>query len=404
MLSSPVEGAASSSNNSTGFAAPDATVQADHNDTLPNHMAMDAADLFIVDEDEGLEQHVTTTPDGGHGPPEDAEIEVRNGSLPPAWPAAYPYPVEDDRILVVKEPWVSMILSGEKTMELRHIKLNQPWYWLARSGSGLIVGRAETDGFVLMESVAQLQEYEEEHRFRSTKLPYKKTYGTRLRNVQAVPDTPYVLHVGAVGVVKYQAPEWARDDLQPDVDNDPESVPGVSRKFEEFVESVGDSDGLYALIRQHATSRCGSTWWREDLKTVLDEICMESGLLDHMESDLDLAQVSNYLEMLQAEAAAQEKLIEAIAGSPWTWNQHTSVHEADENNMNLDDWRNGKRKRTSSSFSQSETQDQTGTMVEMDSDVELFNELKEDVLNKEVAAQQDEERAAKKRRQKPHEA
>eukprot|EP00973_Karenia_brevis_P084191 11682511-Karenia_brevis.AAC.1 len=72
--------------------------------------------------------------------------------------------------------------------------------------------------------------------------------------------------------------------------------------------------------------------------------------------------------------------------------------------MNLDEWRSGKRKRTSSSFSPSETRDQTGTMVEMDSDMELFNELKEDVLNKEVAAQQDEERAAKKRRQKPHEA
>eukprot|EP00973_Karenia_brevis_P088445 12263587-Karenia_brevis.AAC.1 len=69
-----MEGAASSSNNGTGFAAPGANGQADHNDTLPNHMAMEAADLFIVDEDEGLEQQVTITPDDGHGPPEDAGI------------------------------------------------------------------------------------------------------------------------------------------------------------------------------------------------------------------------------------------------------------------------------------------------------------------------------------------
>eukprot|EP00973_Karenia_brevis_P080892 11222065-Karenia_brevis.AAC.1 len=74
-------------------------------------MAMDAADLFIVDEDEGLAQQVTATPDGGRGPPENGGTEVRNGSIPVAWPVALPYPAENDRILVVKEPWISMILE-----------------------------------------------------------------------------------------------------------------------------------------------------------------------------------------------------------------------------------------------------------------------------------------------------
>eukprot|EP00973_Karenia_brevis_P061682 8578226-Karenia_brevis.AAC.1 len=168
MLSSPIEeetiASASGNHNGTGFAALGVAVQADHTDTLPNHMAMDAADLFIVDEDEGMEQQLTTTPGGGHGPPGDAGTEVRNGSLPLEWPAALPYPVENDRILVVKEPWISMILSGEKTMELRHIKLKEPWYWLARSGSGLIVGRAETGGSVLINSISKLHELEAEHR------------------------------------------------------------------------------------------------------------------------------------------------------------------------------------------------------------------------------------------------
>eukprot|EP00973_Karenia_brevis_P063583 8836086-Karenia_brevis.AAC.1 len=108
--------------------------------------------------------------------------------------------------------------------------------------------------------------------------------------------------------------------------------------------------------------------------------------------------------MLQAEAGAQEKLLEATAGFPWAWNQHTSLHDADERSMNLDEWRSGKRKRTWSSLSQSETQAQTGTVAEMDSDMELFQDLKEDILNKEKAAQQDEERATKKRKQKPNEA
>eukprot|EP00973_Karenia_brevis_P047827 6639042-Karenia_brevis.AAC.1 len=114
-LSSPVEGgtiaSASDNNNGTGVASLDDAVQADQNDTLPNHMAVDPADFFVVDEDESMEQQVTASPDGGHGPPEDAGTEVRNGSLPVAWPAAFPYPVENDRILVVKEPWISMILE-----------------------------------------------------------------------------------------------------------------------------------------------------------------------------------------------------------------------------------------------------------------------------------------------------
>eukprot|EP00973_Karenia_brevis_P046552 6456587-Karenia_brevis.AAC.1 len=168
MLSSPVEGetihSASSNNDGTGFTTLGAAVQTDHNDTLPNHMAMDAADLFIADEDEDMGQQVTASPHGGHGPPEDAGMEVRNGSLPLAWPAAFPYPVENDRILVVREPWISMILAGEKTMELRHIKLSEPWYWLARSGSGFIVGRAETGGSVLINSISKLHELEAEHR------------------------------------------------------------------------------------------------------------------------------------------------------------------------------------------------------------------------------------------------
>eukprot|EP00973_Karenia_brevis_P045257 6268674-Karenia_brevis.AAC.1 len=38
----------------------------------------------------------------------------------------------------------------------------------------------------------------------------------------------------------------------------------------------------------------------------------------------------------------------------------------------------------------------------MDSDMELFQDLKEDVLNKEMGAKQDEERAAKKRKRWPN--
>eukprot|EP00973_Karenia_brevis_P096106 12430638-Karenia_brevis.AAC.1 len=112
--------------------------------------------------------------------------------------------------------------------------------------------------------------------------------------------------------------------------------------------------------------------------------------------------VRNYLEMLRAEAIASEKMIEATAGIAWAVHENTHVNGTDEHDINLDEWRSGKRKRTSSSLSQSQTLDQPGTIAEMDSDMELFQDLKEDVLNKEKAAQQDEERAAKKRKRWPH--
>eukprot|EP00973_Karenia_brevis_P072320 10046272-Karenia_brevis.AAC.1 len=107
--------------------------------------------------------------------------------------------------------------------------------------------------------------------------------------------------------------------------------------------------------------------------------------------------------MLQEEATASEKLIEATARTPWVLNKNTNARDTDEPDINLDEWRSGKRKRTSSSFSPSETQEQTGTIDEMDSDMELFQDLKEDVLIKELAAQQDEERVAKKRKQRDNE-
>eukprot|EP00973_Karenia_brevis_P095815 12429222-Karenia_brevis.AAC.1 len=49
-----------------------------------------------------------------------------------------------------------------------------------------------------------LHELEGEHRFRNSALPYKTTHGTRLLNVHAIPDTPYVIHAGAITIVKYE--------------------------------------------------------------------------------------------------------------------------------------------------------------------------------------------------------
>eukprot|EP00973_Karenia_brevis_P087200 12089041-Karenia_brevis.AAC.1 len=81
-------------------------------------------DPLEVDGVEDTENQVLNTRADAHRPPEDAGTARYSGALPPPWPSAVPPPMDNDRILVVKDPWISMIPSHEKTMELRHIKLN----------------------------------------------------------------------------------------------------------------------------------------------------------------------------------------------------------------------------------------------------------------------------------------
>eukprot|EP00973_Karenia_brevis_P001173 160519-Karenia_brevis.AAC.1 len=65
-----------------------------------------------------------------------------------------------------------------------------------------------------------------------------------------------------------------------------------------------------------------------------------------MENDLDLEKVSDYLKQAQTHEIARERL-QAAVGSPLTTSVNANLHDP-EHNMNLDDWRSGKRKQTSS--------------------------------------------------------
>jgi len=48
-----------------------------------------------------------------------------------------------DRALIVKKPWIDLILSGEKTWEMRSRKTHLTgWIGLIEQGTGLIVGKA----------------------------------------------------------------------------------------------------------------------------------------------------------------------------------------------------------------------------------------------------------------------
>lgn len=52
-----------------------------------------------------------------------------------------------DRALIVRQPWVDLILSGQKTWEMRSRKTNVVgWVGIIEQGTGLIVGRAFITG------------------------------------------------------------------------------------------------------------------------------------------------------------------------------------------------------------------------------------------------------------------
>jgi hypothetical protein len=88
--------------------------------------------------------------------------------------------------LVIDEPWIGLILRGEKTWEMRKTACHQRgMIALIRKGSGQIVGTAEiTDSLPPLESLAAYSEAEPHHRIPSDRQP--RAFGDGWR-------TPWVL-------------------------------------------------------------------------------------------------------------------------------------------------------------------------------------------------------------------
>lgn len=103
-----------------------------------------------------------------------------------------------DRIMVVKEPWLDLILEGAKTMEIRGCKRRPGFVWLARQGS--VYGSATiTESIVL--SPDEFRARESEHCWPVDKtLPYKRPCGLLLAETQKLPTPiPYWRPPAAIG-------------------------------------------------------------------------------------------------------------------------------------------------------------------------------------------------------------
>jgi len=97
--------------------------------------------------------------------------------------------------LIIKDPWVDLILRGEKTWEIRssNVKIRGE-IALIKSGTGKIFGTVE----LVDSKELTLEEYRDSEDFHfipeeKLKLPYKRTYAWFLKNPNMF-DTPIPYH------------------------------------------------------------------------------------------------------------------------------------------------------------------------------------------------------------------
>ena len=114
-------------------------------------------------------------------------------------------PARGERILILREHWLALILSGEKTLEIRSKRLKQGDIWLGYQKE--IVGKAHLGEAIFIDSTEAWNERRSQHLVETRILPYKKTWGLPLAKVSRLrKKVPYVHPRGAIGIVRFIPP------------------------------------------------------------------------------------------------------------------------------------------------------------------------------------------------------
>ena len=91
-------------------------------------------------------------------------------------------PCDGDRILILKHNWLSLVVDGSKTMEIRGSKLKAGkcfFCWKSNIYASAILGEP-----IEIPDIQQWGNLRMQHRVLGNVLPYKKTYGLPIRNVE----------------------------------------------------------------------------------------------------------------------------------------------------------------------------------------------------------------------------
>lgn len=112
------------------------------------------------------------------------------------------------RRLIIRDPWIDLILSGKKTWEIRGSKTKvRGEIALIRSGSGMVYGTCKLVNVIGPISLRQMRMQFERHRVPLENLkgglPYKNTYAWVMEDARRLKDPiPYKHPQGAVIWVK----------------------------------------------------------------------------------------------------------------------------------------------------------------------------------------------------------
>ena len=115
-----------------------------------------------------------------------------------------------DRIMVVKEAWLSLILSGTKTMEVRGKPAGTGHTWIAYDG--LVYASAEIAECILL-SKDDFEKTRGQHRHIGKAPPFETLYGLVLRNIEEL-ATP-VLHYRQPASCNWASFKTQQEDRKP---------------------------------------------------------------------------------------------------------------------------------------------------------------------------------------------
>lgn len=112
-------------------------------------------------------------------------------------------PKEGDRVLVLKQHWLDLLLKREKTIEVRGMPLKSGVYYLGSKGK--IYGCALFGAPLSINDASHWDALRPKHCVPDLLPPYKRTFGLPVIRVQRLsPPLPYVHPRGAVGLVRYR--------------------------------------------------------------------------------------------------------------------------------------------------------------------------------------------------------
>ena len=114
------------------------------------------------------------------------------------------HPRQEDKILILKQRWMDLILSRRKTLEIRGRALKAGKYWLGCRG--VIRGKVVLGEAKHIPDEDTWDSLRESHCVESSFLPYKKTYGLPILAAKKVKPVTYTHTHGAVGIVLYRTP------------------------------------------------------------------------------------------------------------------------------------------------------------------------------------------------------